>query len=697
MTGARHALIIANDRYADQGLKQLRAPAEDATALAGVLHDPQIGDFEVDVVRNAPADTMRRRIQGFFNDRRRDDTLVLHFSCHGLKSESGELYFAASDTEPRLLDATAIPAHFVRGCMSRTRAGRSVLFLDCCYGGAFSRGSSSVRASGDVDVLETFTHDRPPGGRGWAVITASSSMEFAFEGDELAENSAPRPSVFTHAVVQGLETGEADLDADGEVSLDDLYDYVFDRVQEQNPHQTPSKTVEMQGELHLAHSRRGRIKIAALPSPPSLLAAVNSDNAFTRQGAVLELRSRLRNDSLALAEGARQALEEVQRNDIQQIADQASRALRDIRLAPSPDHLDFGPVPKGSTPEERAVTMTGPPLARHCVVQPGQSWLHVEPTASGLRVRIDTAVEGPLSGDIALKGVAEEAVIRVEAVVVAAPASEPTTDATGPADGSAAGDQDTVVVGPSGGPQERHRPPGSTGDVSRTTADETETRVDLTNPHRNTTHHTRREQDEAGQESGTAGRESSEARRERDEAGREWGEARRAGGRARRDQDEARRERDRTGRERDEARRKRDRTGREAGGRTATASRRAPALAGAALALAAAAVITLLVTLQKAVAAVLDRSEEGPSGNIEDNVQEHGVLPLLTASLITAAVALAVGAFARHDLGARQGPFARSSTHGTWSMTAVAKGLAVPVLILALLVLVAYLVGRGSW
>ncbi|MFD9316111.1 caspase family protein [Streptomyces sp. NPDC060053] len=694
MTSARHALIIANDRYADQGLKQLRAPGEDATALAGVLHDPQIGDFEVDVVRNAPADTMRRRIQGFFNDRRRDDTLVLHFSCHGLKSESGELYFAASDTEPRLLDATAIPAHFVRGCMSRTRAGRSVLFLDCCYGGAFSRGSSSVRASGDVDVLETFTRDRPPGGRGWAVITASSSMEFAFEGNELAENSAPRPSVFTHAVVQGLETGEADLDADGEVSLDDLYDYVFERVQEQNPHQTPSKTVEMQGEMHLAHSRRGRIKIAAVPSPPSLLAAVNSDNAFTRQGAVLELRSRLRNDSLALAEGARQALEEVQRNDIQQIADQASRALRDIRLAPSPDHLDFGPVPKGSTPEERAVTMTGPPLARHCVVQPGQSWLHVEPTASGLRVRIDTAVEGPLSGDIALKGVAEEAVIRVEAVVVAAPASEPTTGATGPADGSA-GDQDTVVVGQSDGPQQRHRPPRSTGDASRTAGDET--RMDLTGPHRNTTHQTRRVQDEARRESGKAGRESGTSGREWGDARRERGEAGRESGTARRENDEAGREWGDARRERGEVRRERDGTGREAGGRTATASRRAPALAGAALALAAAAVITLLVTLQKAVAAVLDRIEDGPSGNIEDNVQDHGVLPLLTASLITAAVALAVGAFARHDLGARQGPFARSSTHGTWSMTAVAKGLAVPVLILALLVLVAYLVGRGSW
>ena len=127
MTDSRHALIIANDRYTDQGLKKLKAPAQDAAALERVLHDPQIGDFEVEIVHNASADLMRRRIQGFFNDRRRADTLLLHFSCHGLKSESGELYFAASDTEPPLLAATAVASQFVRGCMSGTRAGRSVL------------------------------------------------------------------------------------------------------------------------------------------------------------------------------------------------------------------------------------------------------------------------------------------------------------------------------------------------------------------------------------------------------------------------------------------------------------------------------------------------------------------------------------------------------------------------------------------
>ncbi|MFC8142467.1 caspase domain-containing protein [Streptomyces paradoxus] len=599
MTDSRHALIIANERYADQGLKKLRAPAEDASALEKVLHDPQIGDFEVQVVHNASADLMRRRIQGFFNERRRADTLLLHFSCHGLKSESGELYFAASDTEPPLLAATAVPFQFVRSCMSVTRAGRTVLFLDCCYGGAFSRGSTSVRASGDVNVLESFAKDEPASGRGWAVITASDSMEFAFEDNQLADDSSgPKPSVFTHAVVEGLETGEADLDADGKVSLDDLYEYVYRQVREQNPHQTPKKAAELHGELHLAHSRRGRIKIAAIPSPPTLRTALNSDEVLTRQGAVLELQKRLQHTELPLAEGARQHLEEVARNDIQQIAVMASDALSTIRLAPSPDHLDFGVISKGSAPHQQSVTMHGPPLARHCVAQPKQSWLRVDPTGSGLEVHVDTATEGRLSGDIVLKGVADETVIHVEAEVTPAHGTggtgpETTKGSKEPPQGG--GDKrPTVVIGPPHPPPRPTTPPGTTTPAHRT-------------------------------------------------------------------------------------------------------DRSAPALAGAALALAVAAIGTLVLAIQRAVTALTERGTEGVYGNVEDNIREHGALTPLIVCLITGAVALVVGAIARHDLRTRQQRYAKQAANATHTLTSIAKGLAIPALVLAVLAGIAYLVGSPHW
>ncbi|MGW2834977.1 caspase family protein [Streptomyces sp. NPDC001286] len=606
MTDSRHALIIANDQYADHGLKKLRAPTQDAVALERVLHDPQIGDFEVEVIHNASADLMRRRIQVFFNDRSRADTLLLHFSCHGLKSESGELYFAAHDTEPPLLAATAVASQFVRSCMSNTRAGRTVLFLDCCYGGAFSRGSSSVRASGDVNVLESFAKDEPASGRGWAVITASDSMEYSFEGNQLAENSAAQPSLFTHAVVEGLETGDADLDADGQVSVDDLYDYVYEHVREQNPHQTPKKAAELRGELHLARSRRGRIKIVAVPSPPSLQAAVNSDDVLTRQGAVLELRRRLQRTELPMAEGARQHLEQIALNDIQQIADLASEALGEIHLAPSPDRLDFGLVPRSSSPRKQTVTMHGPPLARHCVAQPKQSWLRVDPTPSGLEVHVDPAAEGHLSGDIMLKGVADESVIHVEAVVGPAvePArhtelgSEPSSDSASPAQ-VPHDRQNTVVVEPPRIPPQPKTPP----------------------------------------------RPPAQPRRQDQPA----------------------------------------------------PARRALGLAGAALALAATAVGTLIWAVQAAVAAVMERSHEGVPGNVEDNVRDHGALPPLIVCLITAAVALVVGALARHDVEARREHYTRQTVGGTQTLTSIAKGLAIPALILAVLLGIIYLLGAPHW
>lgn len=66
------------------------------------------------------------------------------------------------------------------------------MLLDCCYGGAFGRGVS-VRASGNAHVLDSFPSGKLPGGRGRAVITASSAVEYAFEKGELTDDQSRRP------------------------------------------------------------------------------------------------------------------------------------------------------------------------------------------------------------------------------------------------------------------------------------------------------------------------------------------------------------------------------------------------------------------------------------------------------------------------------------------------------------------------
>ena len=431
MSGQRKALIIANDEYEQAALRNLLAPAADAEALGRVLGDPEIGCFAVQVVRNEPSYVIQAQIEELFSESRSDDLLLLHFSCHGLKSESGELFFAASNTRPKLLGSTAVSADFVQRCMWASRSRKAVLLLDCCYGGAFAKGSM-VRAAGDVNVLDSFPQGRSGGGRGRAVITASNAMEYAFEGDRLAEDQHRRPSVFTSALVEGLATGDADRDEDGWISLDELYDYVFDKVQERNPHQSPSRHFELEGELYLASSRRRRVRPA--PIPPDLLAAITDPNMYTRRGAVSELQSRLASEELRAAAGAFEALTELAHNDIRYVADPAAAALSQAAVRPEETELHFGKRQQGSTPPHRMVRLLGPPIARACAPRVSHDWIRVNETTEGFDISVDTTRTGTLHGNLGLKGPTGTAVIAVDVELLPQAAQTSTRRPIRPAD-----------------------------------------------------------------------------------------------------------------------------------------------------------------------------------------------------------------------------------------------------------------------
>ena len=128
------------------------------------------------------------------------------------------------------------------------------------------------------------------GGRGRAVITASSALEYAFEDEVLTDTHTPTPSVFTSALVAGLETGEADRDQDGLVGLDELYDFVFDQVSAATPHQTPGKWMfGVEGGLVIAQRGRPITVPSALPS--EIQDAMSSSLPAVRLAAVTELAS----------------------------------------------------------------------------------------------------------------------------------------------------------------------------------------------------------------------------------------------------------------------------------------------------------------------------------------------------------------------------------------------------------------------
>ncbi|MER6111867.1 caspase, EACC1-associated type [Streptomyces hirsutus] len=247
-TGRRFALLVATGRYDNQALRQLRSPVRDAHGLAEVLEDPLIGDFEVSRVVDGRHHEVTRAVELFFLDRRRDDVLLLHLSCHGIKDDNGELHFATTDTDHRLLASTSVPAAFLHTQMRRCRARSIVLLLDCCYSGAFLPGSKG----------DTVVHLRDElAGHGRAVLTATNRTEYAWEGDRLDELE-PQPSKFTGAVIKGLRSGEADRDGDGVIGVHELYDYVYDELQAAQVVQRPQMWAELEHRVVVARSVRGQ-------------------------------------------------------------------------------------------------------------------------------------------------------------------------------------------------------------------------------------------------------------------------------------------------------------------------------------------------------------------------------------------------------------------------------------------------------
>jgi uncharacterized caspase-like protein len=269
----RYALVVSNSRYADPSLRPLTAPTEDAKALARVLRDPTVGAFDdVREIVDQPSYTVAKEVQLFFKERRLNDIALFYFSGHGIKDEDGRLYFAAMDTDPELLWSTAVRSSDMVAVMSECRSRQQVLLLDCCYAGAISR-AMLTKSDKRVGVQERFATE----GAGRVVITASDSMQVALEGGRI--RGKPTPSVFTHVLVEGIESGEADQNADGRVSLDELYDYVYERVRRISPTQTPTtSSLEKRGEIVIAqnpHARPGvrkptrarAMKTSAKPQP----------------------------------------------------------------------------------------------------------------------------------------------------------------------------------------------------------------------------------------------------------------------------------------------------------------------------------------------------------------------------------------------------------------------------------------------
>lgn len=229
---AKVALLIGVGNYEHpDALKPLVSAPKDVVAMQRILLNAQMGEFsEVTPLIDPDPMQMQEAIETLYRDRAKDDLVLLFFSGHGIKDDSGKLYFSTRVTRKtpkgELVKSTAVPARFVQEIMGNSRSRRQVMILDCCFSGAFDPALNS-KDDGSLDVQGQL------GAEGRVVLTSSSSTEYSFEqqGSEL--------SIYTRFLVEGIETGAADQDNDGKVSVRELHEYATRKVQETAPKMNP--------------------------------------------------------------------------------------------------------------------------------------------------------------------------------------------------------------------------------------------------------------------------------------------------------------------------------------------------------------------------------------------------------------------------------------------------------------------------
>lgn len=247
------ALLIGVSEY-EAGLLPVLTAAGDIRAMQRVLQNPQMGGFDpVKILLNPHLEEMQAAIHYLFADCGKDDLALLFFSGHGVADNFGKLYLATRSTRKDAFKATTIPASNVQDMMRDSRSRRQVVILDCCYSGAFAQDWQPKR---NCDT---------------ALLASSTSSQSSYEAEE--------SGIYTRYLVEGIETGAADTDGDGEVSIAELHNYAKKKVQEVRPQMKPDIQTFKEGyQISIAKSQVRNQRVYTSTNQVDTVATSIADN-----------------------------------------------------------------------------------------------------------------------------------------------------------------------------------------------------------------------------------------------------------------------------------------------------------------------------------------------------------------------------------------------------------------------------------
>jgi WD40 repeat protein len=236
-----------------KGFDDLRSAVNDATILKSKLDEFRGPEryfrgkgLEVRLDAQAQRETVTETLKKLAHEAKANDHLIVFFAGHGdllkegdfpqagqpgargVDRQAGNFVFCLPNYSPKTPDKTALSAGELFELLANIRCRKTVLF-DACHSGQ----------AADTNLIRRFV----PDGQGPVVIAACDQTEFSYEH--------PDPKIghglFTLAILEaiGPKYRKADLNNDGVVSTEELYQYVSFRVQELSREVTKNKDLQV--------------------------------------------------------------------------------------------------------------------------------------------------------------------------------------------------------------------------------------------------------------------------------------------------------------------------------------------------------------------------------------------------------------------------------------------------------------------
>ena len=234
-TGHKKAFLVFVSDYEKYNYKERDALVNDALRLTRLL-SARLG-YEITLFdttaaigeenqQSAPRDSFEKKFNEWIETLQEGDAAFVYLSADGVLDQNGDVHFAFANFNQDEkdgavnLDKGAYPLATLRDLFDKSAARSKFLVLDCCHAGAIDQDAPLANAKDFVDVFKNAD----------SVTTFASS-----QGDELSQIWPEKShSLFTFWLLYGLR-GYADDDLNGEITLEELYRYVKQRIKGQTP------------------------------------------------------------------------------------------------------------------------------------------------------------------------------------------------------------------------------------------------------------------------------------------------------------------------------------------------------------------------------------------------------------------------------------------------------------------------------